>query len=36
MSNEIAATSEDNKVTKELLEDYLRTTHKELNDTQFK
>ena len=36
MSNEIVATSEENKVTKELLEDYLRTTHKELNDTQFK
>lgn len=36
MSNEIAAISEENKVTKELLEDYLRTTHKELNDTQFK
>lgn len=36
MSNEIATTSEENKVTKELLEDYLRTTHKELNDTQFK
>lgn len=36
MANEIATTSEDNKVTKELLEDYLRTTHKELNDTQFK
>lgn len=36
MSNEIVATSEENKVTRELLEDYLRTTHKELNDTQFK
>ena len=36
MSNEIVATSDENKVTKELLEDYLRTTHKELNDTQFK
>lgn len=36
MANEIAAISEENKVTKELLEDYLRTTHKELNDTQFK
>lgn len=32
----LATVSEDNKVTKELLEDYLRTTHKELNDTQFK
>lgn len=40
MANEnqtaLATVSEDNKVTKELLEDYLRTTHKELNDTQFK
>lgn len=36
MANEIATTNEENKVTKELLEDYLRTTHKELNDTQFK
>ena len=36
MANEIVATSDENKVTKELLEDYLRTTHKELNDTQFK
>lgn len=36
MANEIVATIEENKVTKELLEDYLRTTHKELNDTQFK
>lgn len=36
MSNEIAATSEENKVTKDLLLDYLKTMNKGLNEQQTK
>ena len=36
MSNEIAATSEDNKVTQDLLLDYLKTMNKGLNEQQTK
>ena len=36
MANEIVATSEDNKVTQDLLIDYLKTMNKGLNEQQTK